>query len=139
MKPRWSLPDETFETLLKDAQDLEERLEKSSPDFGGQKEGSKVGPSHFETEVGGGTSVRNSHYNTNGVPIEIEDVKAKKPKKENVNLDIHNPQLPSTLSAHLTEGKGAPLKKAEEIGGNLFRYKEQEIRKSLDKLSRRLI
>tara|TARA_R100000406_G_scaffold34416_1_gene22762 strand:+ start:4897 stop:5244 length:348 start_codon:yes stop_codon:yes gene_type:complete len=113
-----------------EAKALEERLSKAEPDFKGQKEGSKIGPSHFATEVGGGTEVRSAHYNTNNVPIEVEDVKAKKPKKENVDLESKNPTYPSTLAAHLTEGKGAPLKKSDDA--------VMEIRKSLDNLSRRL-
>lgn len=130
MKPRWDPPTRTIETMLMEAKALEERLAKAEPDFKGQKEGSKVGPSHFARQVGGGTEVRNSWYNTNNVPIEVEDVPKKKPKKENVDIDSKNAQYPSTLAAHVTEGKGAPLKKSDDA--------VMEIRKSLDNLSRRL-
>jgi len=60
-------------------------MEKSVPDYSGQKEGSTVGPSHFVTETGGQT--RTAQYWTNGSTIEVEDMSNKGASQESVNLD----------------------------------------------------
>ena len=60
-------------------------MEKSVPDYSGQKEGSTVGPSQFVTETGGQT--RTAQYWTNGSTIEVEDMSNKGASQESVNLD----------------------------------------------------
>ncbi len=63
-------------------------MEKSEPEYSGQKEGSTVGPSHFVTETGG--QVRTAPYWTNGNTVEVEDITNKGANKEEVNLEtIH--------------------------------------------------
>ena len=57
MKPRFVPRDEGFENLLKEAIELEERLEKASPDYK-QKEGSKHGQTQFMTQSAGKDNVQ---------------------------------------------------------------------------------
>ena len=94
-----------------------------------QKEGSKIGPSHFVTETGGQTQT--AHYWTNNYGIESEDVKRSEPKPESSKaLDNHNQHYPtsqSTLDSHVNDsgGKGVPtaLNKGDilkRVGESLF-------------------
>ena len=94
-----------------------------------QKEGSKIGPSHFVTETGGQTQT--AHYWTNNYGIESEDVKRSEPKPESSKaLDNHNQHYPtsqSTLDSHVndTGDKGVPtaLNKGDilkRVGESLF-------------------
>tara|TARA_R110002020_G_scaffold20415_3_gene69955 strand:+ start:2092 stop:2685 length:594 start_codon:yes stop_codon:yes gene_type:complete len=94
-----------------------------------QKEGSKIGPSHFVTETGGQT--QSAHYWTNNYGIESEDVKRSEPKPETSKLlDNHNQHYPtnqSTLDSHVNDSgdKGVPtaLNKGDilkRVGESLF-------------------
>jgi hypothetical protein len=94
-----------------------------------QKEGSKIGPSHFVTETGGQTQT--AHYSTNNCGIESEDVKRSEPKPEGSKaLDNHNQHYPtsqSTLDSHANDSgdKGVPtaLNKGDilkRVGESLF-------------------
>ena len=78
-------------------------MEKSEPEYSGQKEGSTVGPSHFVTETGG--QVRTAPYWTNGNTVEVEDVANKGANKEEVNLDsIHLNPHTKTGADRLVDG-----------------------------------
>tara|TARA_R100001129_G_scaffold247_1_gene263 strand:+ start:5286 stop:5930 length:645 start_codon:yes stop_codon:yes gene_type:complete len=99
-----------------------------APDYN-QKEGSKIGPSHFVTETGGQTQT--AHYWTNNYGIESEDVKRSEPKPESSKaLDNHNQHYPtsqSTLDSHVNDSgdKGVPtaLNKGDilkRVGESLF-------------------
>ena len=99
-----------------------------APDYK-QKEGSKIGPSHFVTETGGQTQT--AHYWTNNYGIESEDVKRSEPKPESSKaLDNHNQHYPtsqSTLDSHVNDSgdKGVPtaLNKGDilkRVGESLF-------------------
>ena len=142
MRPRWEPRDPKIDALLKEVQDLEERIEKASPDYG-DKEGFKQGPSHFETQVGGGDSVRTAHYHTNGSTIESEDVKNKGSTVESSKvLDSatgHYPTSESTLGSHDGGSDGrseSAFSKTLGTSGDQLRL--DMIRKSIGELSRRI-
>ncbi len=142
MKPRFVPRDKGFENLLKEAIELEERLEKAVPEFQ-QKEGSKHGQTQFMTQSAGKNNVQNHGYMTNNVVPESEDVKNTGAKKENSKiLDTyknHYPNTESTTASHETTGgkdeKPASLKK---MGTSGEQWRLDTIAKSVRDLSRRL-
>lgn len=142
MKPRWEPRDPQIDVLLKEAKELEARLAKASPDYS-DKEGFKQGPSHFETQVGGGDSVRTAHYHTNGRTIEAEDVKNKGATVESSKvLDSatgHYPTSESTLDSHSGGSDGRSESAfAKTLGTTGDQYRLDLIRKSIADLSRRI-
>ena len=140
MKPRFVPRDEKFDGLLKEAQQLEERLEKASPDYS-QKEGSKQGQQRFMTQSAGKDNVQSTGYMTNNVVPEFEEVKNKGATKENSKvLDSfkdHYPNSESTLGSHEggSDEKPAALKK---MGTSGEQWRLDTITKSIDNLTRRV-
>tara|TARA_R110002012_G_scaffold102414_6_gene241964 strand:- start:8285 stop:8710 length:426 start_codon:yes stop_codon:yes gene_type:complete len=140
MKPRFTPRDEKFDSLLKEAQQLEERLEKASPDFQ-QKEGSKHGQTQFMTQSAGKNNVQNHGYMTNNVVPESEDVKNTGAKKENSKIldsfKNHYPNTESTIASHEggSDERPAALKK---MGTSGEQWRLDTITKSIHNLSRRL-
>ena len=141
MKPRFEPRDARVESLIKGAKELEERLEKAQPEYA-QKEGATQGPSHFETQVGGGDSVRTAHYSTNNVVPEVEDVANKGTISENVNiLDSakgHYPTSESTLGSHEGGSDTRPEALAKRLGTDGEQHRMDVFAKSVEQLSRRL-
>jgi hypothetical protein len=134
MRPRYEEQSEELTKLLKDAKSLEERLQKSQPGFDSQKEGSTQGPSHFETQPG---KVKHAFYNTNGVVPEVEDVKNKGSISENSSVLDKNPYFPTAFSSErLIDGGKGPIMKS--LGGDVERMAVQDLKKSVDRLARRL-
>ena len=125
MKPRYESRSSEVDKLLKEAKELEKRLEKSQPGYDSQKEGSMVGPSRFETQPG---KVPNVFFNTNNVPIEVEDVANKGATSENTNILDKPTQFPTAISdldyrLNDTGGDGPTM---------------TDLKKSVDRLSSRL-
>jgi hypothetical protein len=140
MKPRFTPRDEKFDSLLKEAHQLEERLEKASPDYK-QKEGSKQGQTQFMTQSAGKDNVQSTGYSTNNVVPESEDVKNTGAKKENSKIldsfKNHYPNTESTTASHEggSDEKPAGLKK---MGTSGEQWRLGTITKSIRNLSRRL-
>ena len=125
MKPRYESRSSEVDKLLKEAKELEKRLEKSQPGYDSQKEGSMEGPSRFETQPG---KVPNVFFNTNNVPIEVEDVANKGATSENTNILDKPTQFPTAISdldyrLNDTGGDGPTM---------------TDLKKSVDRLSSRL-
>ena len=125
MKPRYESRSSEVDKLLKEAKELEKRLEKSQPGYDSQKEGSMEGPSRFETQPG---KVPNVFFNTNNVPIEVEDVPNKGATSENTNILDKPTQFPTAISdldyrLNDTGGDGPTM---------------TDLKKSVDRLSSRL-
>tara|TARA_Y100001938_G_scaffold149917_1_gene238706 strand:+ start:564 stop:986 length:423 start_codon:yes stop_codon:yes gene_type:complete len=139
MKPRFEPRSEEVERLIKEANELEERLAKAVPDYT-QKEGSKVGQERFMTQSGGKDNVQAAHYWTNNVVPEVEDVKNKGAISEKSNVLDKNPHYPtamSTLESHLNDAGGSgPVMKS--LGGSEERMAIQDLKKSIESLARRL-
>jgi hypothetical protein len=140
MKPRFVPRDSKFDGLLKEAIELEERLEKASPDFQ-QKEGSKHGQTQFMTQSAGKNNVQSHGYMTNNVVPEFEEVKNKGATKENSKIldsfKNHYPNTESTTASHEggSDEKPAALKK---MGTSGEQWRLDTITKSIHNLSRRL-
>ena len=141
MRPRFEPRDENFEKLLKEALELEGKLiDKAEPGYK-EKEGATVGPEGFYTVAGGGkANVRNQGYQTNNTTIEVDDVKNKGAISEKSNVLDKNPHFPtamSTLDSHFNQAGGeGPVMKS--VGGSIERIQVQDLKKSVDRLARRL-
>jgi hypothetical protein len=142
MKPRFEPRSADFDALLKEALELEEKLiEKAQPGYK-EKEGATVGPEGFYTVAGGGkANVRNQGYQTNNTTIEVEDVKNKGAISENSDVTTReSPYYPtafSTTGALENEAGGeGPVMKS--VGGSVERIQVQDLKKSVDRLARRL-
>jgi len=125
MKPRFEAREPEVDRLLKEAKKIEERINKSQPGYDSQKEGSMEGPSRFETQPG---KVPNVFYNTNNVPVAVEDIANKGSISENSNVLDKPTQYPTAMSdldyrLNDTGGDGPTL---------------SELKKSIDRLSSRL-
>jgi len=143
MKPRFEPRDENFTEMLQKANELADKVEKarsSYPEYT-QKEGSKQGQERFMTQSAGKDNVQSAAYTTNNSLIESEDVKNAGASSEKSNILDKPTQFPdaydSQIKYRLNEkgGEGPVLKSA---GGNIQKYQDQQIRKSLGNLSRRL-
>ena len=142
MKPRFEPRSADFDALLKEALELEEKLiEKAQPGYK-EKEGATVGPEGFYTVAGGGKkNVRNQGYQTNNTTIEVDDVKNKGAISENSDVATReSPYYPtafSTTGALENEAGGeGPVMKS--VGGSVERIQVQDLKKSVDRLARRL-
>ncbi len=142
MKPRFEPRSADFDALLKEALELEEKLiEKAQPGYK-EKEGATVGPEGFYTVAGGGkANVRNQGYQTNNTTIEVEDVKNKGAMSEYSDVTTReSPYYPtafSTTGALENEAGGeGPVMKS--VGGSVERIQVQDLKKSVDRLARRL-
>ena len=143
MKPRFEPRDENFTEMLQKANKLAEKVEKarsSYPEYT-QKEGSEQGQERFMTQSAGKDNVQSAHYTTNNSLIDVKDVENKGATSEKSNILDQSTQFPdaydSQLKYRLNEegGEGPVLKSA---GGNLQKYQDQQIKKSIANLSRRL-
>tara|TARA_R110002110_G_scaffold359134_2_gene568506 strand:+ start:1739 stop:2167 length:429 start_codon:yes stop_codon:yes gene_type:complete len=141
MKPRFEPKNVNFDALMKEALELENRLiEKASPNYT-QKEGSMQGQERFMTVTGGGKpNVQSTGYTTNNSVPEVEDVKNKGAISEKSNVLDKNPHYPtalSTLDSHFNQAGGeGPVMKS--VGGSIERIQVQDLKKSVDRLARRL-
>ena len=139
MKPRFEPRDEQFQTVLKEANELAERLEKSQPEYT-QKEGSEIGPSHFVTETGGQT--QSAHYWTNNIVPESTDVANKGAISETSNIldnpGAHYPTSESTLGSHQIGGDEQPQSLTKHLGTDGTQLKLSGIKSSIEELSRRI-
>ena len=92
------------------------------------------------TQSAGKDNVQSAHYNTNNVIPEVEDVKnagAISEKSSVLEGAPHFPTALSTLESHLNEAGGAgPVMKS--VGGSQERLTVQDLKKSVDRLARRL-
>ena len=140
MRPRFEPRDENFEKLLKEALELEGKLiEKGSPNYT-QKEGATHGQERFMIQSAGKDNVQSAHYTTNNSIPEVEDVKNKGAISEKSNVLDKNPHYPtamSTLDSHFNQAGGeGPVMKS--VGGSVERIQVQDLKKSVDRLARRL-
>ena len=142
MKPRFE-PYDAIEVngLLKQAQRIEERLEKAQPGYR-DAEGSTIGPSHFVTETGGNAPVRTAHYYTNGSTMQTEDVENKGATMEYANVmdgfkDTY-PTNESTLASHVngSDEQSPALAKQVKVTGETNSL--DNITESINRLSHRL-
>lgn len=144
MKPRFEPRDEEFTNLLNKANELTNKVEKakakrsSQPEYKA-KEGSEQGY-EFMTQSAGKDNVRNQGFSTNNHLIESKDVPNKGAISEVSKILDKPTQYPDALDDtgyRINEegGKGPVLKSA---GGNIQKYQDQQIKKSLENLSRRL-
>jgi len=142
MKPRFEPRDEEFTNLLNKANELASKVEKAKADRSSQpeykaKEGSEQGY-EFQTAKG---KVKNQGFSTNNHLIEVEDVKNKGATMENSDVTTRaSPYYPNAFSTtgaleNFTGGEGPVLKSA---GGNIQKYQDQQIKKSIEMLSRRI-
>lgn len=145
MKPRFEPRDEDFTNLLNKANELASKVEKAKADKSSQpeykaKEGSEQGY-EFMTQSAGKDNVRNQGFSTNNHLIEVEDVKNKGATMENSDVTTRaSPYYPNAFSTtgaleNFTGGEGPVLKSA---GGNIQKYQDQQIKKSIETLSRRI-
>jgi len=142
MKPRFEPRDEEFTNLLKKANELADKVEKakaSQPEYSA-KEGSEQNY-EFMTQSAGKDNVRNQGFTTNNHLIEVEDVQNKGAIMENSNMATReSPYYPTAFSTtggfeNFKGGEGPVLKSA---GGNIQKYQDQQIKKSIEELSRRI-
>ena len=142
MKPRFEPRDEQFETVLKEANELAERLEKAVQPEYTQKEGSEQGPSMFVTETGGNTPIQSAHYWTNQVVPESTDVANKGAISETSNIldspGAHYPTSESTLGSHQIGGDEQPQSLTKHLGTDGTQLKLSGIKSSIEELSRRI-
>ena len=145
MKPRFEPRDEEFTNLLHKANELAEKLEVAKAERSSQpeytaKEGSEHGYEFF-TQSAGKNNVRNQGYATNNHLIDYEEVKNKGAIMENSDVTTReSPYYPTAFSTtgalqNFTGGAGPVLKSA---GGNIQKYQDQQIKKSIEELSRRI-
>ena len=138
MKPRFESTSTEYKQLMKQAADLEERLEKaqqSQPEYK-SKEGSEQNY-EFMTHEAGKPNVRNQGFSTNNHLIESEDVKNKGSISEKSNVLDKNTFYPTVDNTErLVDGGSGPVLKS--LGGDIEKFRLQEIRKSMDNISSRL-
>jgi len=145
MKPRFEPRDEEFTNLLQKANELADKVEKAKSERSSQpeysaKEGSEQGY-EFRTQSAGKDNVKNQYFSTNNHLIEVEDVKNKGATMENSDVTTRaSPYYPTAFSTtgaleNFTGGEGPVLKSA---GGNIQKYQDQQIKKSIEELSRRI-
>ena len=145
MRPRFEETSTEYKELLQKALELEDLIAKkekegSMPDYTGQEAGATVGSHRFETQPG---KVPNAFYNTNNVTLsDVEDVPNKGATMENSNVLDKNPHYPTAFSTtgaleNFTGEKGAPVQKS--LGGNIEKFRLQELKKKIDVLSSRIL
>ena len=145
MKPRFEPRDEEFTDLLNKANELADKVEKAKADRSSQPEYSaKEGSEHgyeFRTQSAGKDNVKNQYFSTNNHLIEVEDIKNKGATMENSDVTTRaSPYYPTAFSTtgaleNFTGGEGPVLKSA---GGNIQKFQDQQIKKSIKELSRRI-
>jgi len=146
MKPRFEPRDEDFTNLLSKANELAGKVEKakakrsSQPEYT-QKEGSEQGQERFMTQSAGKDNVQSAHFTTNNSLIEVEDVKNAGATSEKSNILDKPTQFPDAYDNQQSyrvneEGGAGPVLKS--AGGNVQKYQDQQIRKSIETLSRRI-
>ena len=135
MKPRYEPRDEEYDSLLKEAKELEERFTKAVPDYANQKEGSTQGVERFETQPG---KVPNVFYNTNNVIPEVEDVKNAGATSEKSNILDKPTQYPDAMddTGYRINEKGGSTPIQKSLGGSEEKLNLQDIRKSAQRLDR---
>ena len=145
MKPRFEPRDEEFTNLLNKANELADKVEKAKADRSSQpeysaKEGSEQGY-EFRTQSAGKDNVKNQYFSTNNHLIQAEDVQNKGAIMENSDVTTRtSPYYPTAFSTtgaleNFTGGEGPVLKSA---GGNIQKFQDQQIKKSIKELSRRI-
>jgi len=138
MKPRFESTSTEYKQLMKQAADLEERLEKaqqSQPEYSA-KEGSEQNY-EFMTQSAGKDNVKNQGFSTNNHLIESEDVKNKGAISEKSNVLDKNTFYPTVDNTErLVDGGSGPVLKS--LGGDIEKFRLQEIKKSMDNISSRL-
>ncbi len=127
MKPRYEARSSEVDKLLKEAKELEKRLEKSQPGYDSQKEGVTEGSSRFEIQP---AKVPNVFYNTNNTPIETEDVNNKGSISENSDVLDKPTQFPDAYENQMKY-------RINESGGEGPTM--TDLKKSVDRLSSRSI
>tara|TARA_R100000781_G_scaffold114328_1_gene84844 strand:+ start:678 stop:1124 length:447 start_codon:yes stop_codon:yes gene_type:complete len=147
MKPRFEPRDEDFTNLLSKANELAGKVEKakakrsSQPEYT-QKEGSEQGQERFMTQSAGKDNVQSAHFTTNNSLIKVEDVKNAGATSEKSNILDKPTQFPdafdSQLKYRLNEEGGDGPDLLKSAGGNVQKYQDQQIRKSIETLSRRI-
>lgn len=142
MRPRFEPETPQLEIMLKEAKALEDRIAKvdegSQPKYTGQKEGSTQGSARFEIQP---SKVPNAFYNTNNTIPEVEDVKNAGATSEKSNILDKPTQYPDAISDakyRLNEKGGDGPDLLKSAGGNVQKYQDQQIMKSLKNLSRRI-
>jgi len=146
MKPRFEPRDEKFTEMLQKANELTDKVEKATATRSSQpeytaKEGSEQGY-EFMTQSAGKDNVRNQAFSTNNHLIESEDVANKGATSEKSNILDKPTQFPdaydSQLKYRLNEKGGDGPDLLKSAGGNVQKYQDQQIMKSLKTLSRRI-
>jgi len=143
MKPRYEEQSEELTNLLKEAKDLENRLVKSrssQPEYSA-KEGSEQGY-EFMTQSAGKDNVRNQGFSTNNHLIESKDVPNKGAISEVSKILDKPTQYPDAFddqtAYRINEKGGDGPDLLKSAGGNVQKYQDQQIRKSIETLSRRI-
>jgi len=137
MRPRFEPRDERFDSLLKEARVLEERLEKAVPNYT-QKEGSTYGQERFMTQSAGVDNAQSAYFHTNNAIPEVEDVANKGAISESSDVMDKNPHFPtamSTLESHMNDA-GGPGPVMKSVGGSEERMAVQDLQKAVDQLAR---
>ena len=146
MKPRFEPRDEKFTEMLQKANELTDKVEKATAKRSSQpeytaKEGSEQGY-EFMTQSAGKDNVRNQGFSTNNHLIESEDV-ANKGAISEVSKVLDKPtQYPDAFddqtAYRINEKGGDGPDLLKSAGGNVQKYQDQQIRKSIETLSRRI-
>ena len=145
MKPRFEPRDEKFTEMLQKANELTDKVEKATAKRSSQpeytaKEGSEQGY-EFMTQSAGKDNVRNQAFSTNNHLIESEDV-ANKGAISEVSKVLDKPtQYPDAMDDkgyRINEKGGDGPDLLKSAGGNVQKYQDQQIMKSLKTLSRRI-
>ncbi|MDB4345525.1 hypothetical protein OAA43_00455 [bacterium] len=145
MKPRFEPRDEDFTNLLNKANELAGKVEKakakrsSQPEYKA-KEGSEQGY-EFMTQSAGKDNVRNQGFSTNNHLIESKDVPNKGAISEVSKILDKPTQYPDALDDtgyRINEEGGDGPDLLKSAGGNVQKYQDQQIRKSIETLSRRI-
>ena len=139
MKPRFENTSTEYKQLMKQAADLEERIEKaqqSQPEYK-SKEGSEQSY-EFKTQSAGKDNVKNQGFSTNNHLIQSEDVKNKGAISEKSNVLDKNPFYPTTDSTDRLVDVGGEGPVMKSLGGDIEKFRLQEIRKSMDNISSRI-
>ena len=145
MKPRFEPRDEKFTEMLQKANELTDKVEKATGKISSQpeytaEEGSEQGY-EFMTQHAGENNVRNQGFSTNNHLIKVEDV-ANKGAISEVSKVLDKPtQYPDAMDDkgyRINEKGGDGPDLLKSAGGNVQKYQDQQIMKSLKTLSRRI-
>ena len=146
MKPRFEPRDEEFTNLLNKANELASKVEKAKADRSSQpeykaKEGSEQGY-EFMTQSAGKDNVRNQGFSTNNHLIESKDVPNKGAISEVSKILDKPTQYPDAFddqtAYRINEKGGDGPNLLKSAGGNIQKYQDQQIKKSIEMLSRRI-